>query len=90
MLFTLHAGDVPLTITSGLTTVDLGTFDTTGFADGADTITVTVDRSVEPGAGVRHGPRERVHRAAGDANPVGQPEYAADRDVDRHQYAAAQ
>ena len=33
---------VPLTITSGLTTVDLGTFDTTGFADGADTIHVTV------------------------------------------------
>ena len=33
---------VPLTITSGLTTVDLGTFDTTGFADGADTVTVTV------------------------------------------------
>ena len=30
---------VPLTITSGLTTVDLGTFDTTGFADGADTVT---------------------------------------------------
>ncbi len=33
---------VPLTITSGLTTVDLGTFYTTGFADGADTIHVTV------------------------------------------------
>ena len=33
---------VPLTITSGLTTVDLGTFDTTGFAQGLDTITVTV------------------------------------------------
>ena len=33
---------VPLTITSGLTTVDLGTFATTGFADGADTVHVTV------------------------------------------------
>ena len=57
---------VPLTITSGLTTVDLGTFDTTGFADGADTIHRDGDRSVEPGAGVGHRPRERVHRAAGD------------------------
>jgi uncharacterized membrane protein len=35
--------------TSGLTTLDLGTFDTTGFANGQDTITVTVtDQSGQP------------------------------------------
>jgi uncharacterized membrane protein len=40
---------VPLAITTGLTTVDLGSFDTTGFATGADTITVTVtDLSSQP------------------------------------------
>ncbi len=40
---------VPLTPTSGLTTVDLGTFDTTSFTDGLDTITVTVvDQSSQP------------------------------------------
>ena len=33
---------VPLTTASGLTSVDLGSFDTTAFADGADTVTVTV------------------------------------------------
>ena len=40
---------VPLSITSGLTTVDLGTFDTTSFSDGSDTITVTaIDQSSQP------------------------------------------
>jgi len=50
VLFT-DASPVSVTvgITSTLTTVDLGTFDTTGFADGADTITVTVtDQSSQP------------------------------------------
>jgi uncharacterized membrane protein len=38
-----------LGVTSTLTTVDLGTFDTTGFANGADTIIVTVtDQSSQP------------------------------------------
>jgi len=39
---------VPLTDTSGLTTVDLGNIDTTGFADGVDTVTVTVTDSSSP------------------------------------------
>ena len=40
---------VPLSVTSGLTTVDLGTFDTTNFSDGSDTITVTAtDPSSQP------------------------------------------
>ncbi len=40
---------VTLSITSGLTTVDLGTFDTTSFSDGSDTITVTAtDQSSQP------------------------------------------
>ncbi|MGO9923686.1 MAG: choice-of-anchor Q domain-containing protein, partial [Isosphaeraceae bacterium] len=49
LLFTSTPVPVPLSITSTLTTVDLGTFDTTGFVQGLDTITVTVtDQSSQP------------------------------------------
>jgi uncharacterized membrane protein len=40
---------VPLTNTTGLTTVDLGNIDTTGFVDGIDTVTVTVTDTSPPG-----------------------------------------
>ncbi len=42
LLFTSTPVSAALTVTSALTTVDLGNLDTTGFADGSDTITVTV------------------------------------------------
>ena len=64
---------VPLTITSGLTTVDLGSFDTTGFADGADTVTVTVTDPSSQARGVGHRSRQRDHRLAGDCEPLCQP-----------------
>jgi hypothetical protein len=48
-LFTSSAVTVSLTILTSLTTVDLGNLDTTGFAEGDDTITVTVaDASGNP------------------------------------------
>ena len=49
VLFTSTPVSVSLTIVSSLTTVDLGGLDTTGFASGIDTITVTVaDASGNP------------------------------------------
>jgi uncharacterized repeat protein (TIGR01451 family) len=48
-VFTSTPVPLSLTITSGLTTLDLGTFDTTGFAQGAYTVTATVaDPSGKP------------------------------------------
>ncbi len=49
LLFTSSPVTVALTILSSLTTVDLGDLDTTGFAEGIDTISVTVaDASGNP------------------------------------------
>jgi len=49
VLFTSTPVMVALDITSGLTTVDLGMVDTTGFANGYDTINLTaVDQSSQP------------------------------------------
>ncbi len=45
LLFTSSPVTVALTILSSLTTVDLGNLDTTGFAEGGDTITVTVENA---------------------------------------------
>ncbi len=42
VLFSSTPMSASLTVTSALTNVDLGDLDTTGFADGSDTITVTV------------------------------------------------
>jgi hypothetical protein len=54
LLFTSAPVIASLTITSSLTTVDLGNLDTTGFAEGNDTITVTVaDASGNQIAGAR-------------------------------------
>ena len=51
-LFSSRPVTVALSILSSLTTVDLGNLDTTGFADGIDTITVTVtDASGNPISG---------------------------------------
>ncbi len=49
VLFTSSPVSASLGVTSALTTVDLGNLDTTGFANGSDTITVTVaDQSGTP------------------------------------------
>ena len=49
LLFTSTPVTTTLGITSTLTTVDLGNLDTTGYANGTDTITVTVvDQSSQP------------------------------------------
>ena len=49
LLFTSTAVTATLGISSTVTTVDLGNLDTTGFANGTDTITVSaVDQSSQP------------------------------------------
>ena len=87
LLFTSSPVTVSLTITSSLTTVDLGNLDTTGFAEGSDTITVTVaDRLRHPDPR-RHGPRYLDRRLARHRDPLRHPDDRAGRDTDRHQHA---
>ena len=66
ILFTSTAVPVSLTDTTSVDTVDLGNVDTTGFANGTDTITVNL---VERRIG--HDPL--VHRPAGDREPHDDP-----------------
>ena len=90
VLFTSTPVTTTLNVLTTLSTVDLGNLDTTGFALGDDTITVTVaDATGKPIPGAhRHG--DTPDRHAGDRDPRDDPDHPPRRQRHRDDHLADQ
>ena len=76
-----------LTVQTSLTTVALGTLDTTGFAPGNYTIEVTLTDTERPAHPRRDGPCDPADRLAGQREPLGRSAGRRARHEHGHQHA---